>query len=595
MRVPSVFESFNARLLPTKQLVEDYVPSQHMALVAGRHHSVLVGTRGSGKTTIMRMLQVEAVAIAKLIGAPKELLEVSYYGVYVPTDRMWAKQKDTFLDTAPDKEFAALLVMRLFSLHVLDCMLSALTYRVTASNEVGYKFGKARLTAGDENQLVRNLVDLWELAPVIYSIPALRMAITRHIAELTKKLTSPDECTGIRTEGFPTLELALRGTVSYMNLALQDDEGVWCFLFDELELAPEGTFDQLLALTRGGPTNIIMKLALAPYRRREDSTFDQSDAFDGHDYNTVNLQAGERGLEFARALGDSLLRRKGLPGSIESYFHESAINYRSVIAEYATRDPSLAAYLQRSGIALEQIPEIGESEGAPLLRKIQKNVYLRSRIRTERGKAPRRPLSIFAGFTNFCKALEHNPRLLIAAFSRLLANPNKDGAFSEALQLEVLSSVERKCSAQLGLQPIEGHVDGLRSVRDLIYQIAQTIREEEIGGKTFRPDYSNMFTLERSTSLAIKEAIGIAQNMGMIVEEHIDVDEVSSVKQSLRLSYLFSHRFSIPDIMGRIAPIERYLKKVRSAQLGTTEEIDSTIAGAVVDKGDNSSRQLEFF
>ena len=58
---PSIFESFNARALEPADVARTFIPPDHYSDVLKRAHTLVVGPRGSGKTTILKMLQAPAL------------------------------------------------------------------------------------------------------------------------------------------------------------------------------------------------------------------------------------------------------------------------------------------------------------------------------------------------------------------------------------------------------------------------------------------------------------------------------------------------------------------------------------------------------
>ena len=79
--------TFNSRYLTYKQVSEQFIPTQNFYDLAKACHTVLLGARGSGKTTMLKMLQPEAIIEFQKVD---NSFDVPFYGVYIPSDRQWS-------------------------------------------------------------------------------------------------------------------------------------------------------------------------------------------------------------------------------------------------------------------------------------------------------------------------------------------------------------------------------------------------------------------------------------------------------------------------------------------------------------------------
>src|ERR1035438_2629754 len=85
----NLFEIENARNLSRRELVETFVPTQSFwRLLSAKHHIVL-GSRGSGKTALARMLSHDHLALLNEARAQSAIREQQFIGVYVPTRLEW--------------------------------------------------------------------------------------------------------------------------------------------------------------------------------------------------------------------------------------------------------------------------------------------------------------------------------------------------------------------------------------------------------------------------------------------------------------------------------------------------------------------------
>ena len=61
--VPSISESFNAKSTTTKELTNTFISNMYFESLSCPNNTILIGPRGSGKTTLMRMLEVESLEL----------------------------------------------------------------------------------------------------------------------------------------------------------------------------------------------------------------------------------------------------------------------------------------------------------------------------------------------------------------------------------------------------------------------------------------------------------------------------------------------------------------------------------------------------
>ena len=96
---PSIHEAYNARSLTINDLCKSFIVNDHFYHLASSCNSIMIGPRGSGKTTLMRMLQVPALEIWEHPDASYFRSQVKFTGVFIPTDRLWKSQFDNLEST----------------------------------------------------------------------------------------------------------------------------------------------------------------------------------------------------------------------------------------------------------------------------------------------------------------------------------------------------------------------------------------------------------------------------------------------------------------------------------------------------------------
>lgn len=568
--MPSVYEAFNARNLSNNELCKTFIVSEHFQNLASSNHSIVVGPRGSGKTTLMRMLQVETLSIWKNEAADSFRNRISFSGIFVPTDRLWKNQSEKlkYYHELADVD-ASHLVVAAFTYHILEKLTITLSFRAHSSSS---SFKSTRISKSNEAELVLSLSSLWKLQPDIPSLRSLCASATLKKKEISDYISTLIASKGSEEKGKPstiTSEISsiLGSTISLINNFLDEHDGKWCFLFDELELAPEEIIQPLVDAMRGGPENIILKLSLSPYHRELNITNSPLSSMRNEDLSIISLTGAseQAGRKFSKRLCENIFKKNGLNDEIESYFIEpKPMNEVKVFSELSEKDESFRSYLEKNSIEVKKIRLYKESDKRPTIRKIKfvaylRNYYLKANRRAGRKQAPEH----YAGFYNICKALEYNPRMLIGVMNKLAKEASNGSKITTSHQLRALGDMHHSYKNLLGTIAIDSYSKDLNSLYSVVERIGERLKKEIIG-ESFIAEPKGTLTFKSSQSNSLFEAIGLALNSGALIIDSSNNDflfnkaDLKSAK--CRLSYLFSHHFGILTSKGRSVDIADLLE-----------------------------------
>ncbi|MEZ8321629.1 hypothetical protein AB6C72_24845, partial [Vibrio splendidus] len=262
-------ESFNAKATSKVNLCSDFIVNSHYDLLSTPNNTIMIGPRGSGKTTLLRMLDVEVLEMWDKDVARKYREKISFSGVFIPTDRFWKTQYERISVRFKNNNNVQKLLESSFVYHILECLAQVISYRANRTIEKNNNHLSVDISKQDESELVQLLSDYWKVSPKIPSLRGLVIATSIKKQEISTIIASLDNETDIDDIAIVDDRLVgiLETSIQIINQYFMDNDGKWAFLFDELELAPEVFIQPLIDSMRGGPQNIIFKLALSPYHK----------------------------------------------------------------------------------------------------------------------------------------------------------------------------------------------------------------------------------------------------------------------------------------------------------------------------------------
>lgn len=554
--IPSIHDSFNAKTLSTKSLCETFIVNDYFSKIAGHSHSILIGPRGSGKTTLLKMLQVEALEYWQSEQANDFRNTVSYCGVFIPTDRAWKYQYE-LLSKSTDEENLRGKLNSIFIFHVLEKLVSTIEFRANNFIEKKNKYLHVNISKEQESNLVRHLSDYWRISPKTLTLKSLSLEILSVKNKISESLLKNTESIIEIENSFHINQLVpiLDISVKSINLLLDQHEQKWCFLFDELELAPEEIIQPLVDSIRGGPDNIIFKLSMSPYHGGITVTNSPYSPMPGQDHMIINLSNNkpEKAYDFAKKLCGQIFKKKGYENDVASYFEASKVfDRKSVFFELSKKDTSFDLFLKNNNIDLNLFESYKEADKLPTIRKIQFVALLRNHyLKTDKDgrllrRSVRTPPDFYVGFENICKAMEYNPRMLIGMTNMFTDILGDDTQFiSLSLQKEILEKTYR--SYQSLLNTISVDYQGFNTLYEFIDFLAEFCAQY-IKGDKFVPEPYGAFLFDKEPSEIAKKAIGYALNSGALISENIGVtylDLLDMKGLKIRLSYMFAHHYGL--------------------------------------------------
>ena len=575
------FESFNAKYLPPEVVARTFIPPPQWRALSGNGHSLLVGPRGAGKTTLLKMLTSPGISAWEHPEAASSRESIAFVGVFVTTDRTWSEQVSALGAGLGEVEQTAFGVAT-FTTHALHALAEAAADRVHRSDGL---FATPHLDAGTEARIASECAEEWGLSsrPIV-TLRALQIALTDRIAKLAE--LAEEAAIGIRddagrsfVESLPALvfDRAALQLIERFNHAVGEPDRLWCFLFDELELAPGAVLLQLIRGLRGGDRRLLFKLSLAPYTNGAAQLRTALSAQQAHDFQVEQLSYPHKTepLDFCRAL---LAKRLdidlaefddvGVLGRSEfsadpAELGDSQTAYRpdgkqiSRLKELAAADETFAAWLADHRIELDEVSEMDAARRASTVRKVATIAILRLAYRTSddafessgRRRRPRKTYAMFAGIPALYDMVEGNPRWfmnLIAPLAEERASTSRQGS-----HIREIVRLFRAILSAMPLPPAEARLHKLGAL-PVLDAIGSRLSELIIDAD-FNADPPGKFRIDARVPDEIVTDLEFALNAGGII--HMPGPEEEDVLEDLRgqtfrLAHLLAPWYPIPLTTG---------------------------------------------
>jgi hypothetical protein len=597
-----VWDHYNARGLTPEMVASSFVTPSQFSLVNTPRNTVVLGARGSGKTTILRMFEPRA----QVSWAKKNIdtNEINSLGVFVPIDASWlASLRQTVSGSMPhvDWNMAALCI---YSLAVARAVVDVMIYRTKDQSGKASAYG-ITLSSVDETKLCKEISKILVLSEPGISLRDLRFQITSDLAQFPQRLIKIDSTN--QTELFSALSdpvLIASTACDLFNTLTSEQNRRWILLCDEIEIAPEVVRERLFRALRATPSPLILKLALTPVVKGLGRELAEQ-PLPSHDYDVVSLSyaskedaSARRSRElFCLAIWNQMCREKfpladqefvnahrileqpNLHGSIRRRGARSNKNinkgedrYGKLFVELCKIDASFKEYLDSKSVDPEKLENCTPEQFDSVVRKVAPLAELRlfflSGASSSRVLASRRSPTLYTGAKKIFQLSEGHPRWLKSTLGTLLTKVDgKNNLISIASQAaEIKSSVER-LNSRIKAVPAKS----LEASSSRLLDNLGDYFEKEVLGLSFKADPALSFKVDVNISEEISKAIEDSLFIGALIPM---TEEVSGLMQDgvsgkrLRLSNWLAPHYRLPLIAGKSVLLSRILDDVHDDQLG---------------------------
>lgn len=587
----TIFDVLNARHVSPTQIADTFVSPSQFRMLIQPGNSLLVGARGTGKTTLLKMLKLPA--FERWESSTKSNFSLNYISAFISNDRNWSSRINDFALQFESAELQSRARLALVSNQALRAVLRSVAELFDQSFTSVPILEGFRLTnaLAAEVDFSRRFSQFLGTDRSLVSIVDIQHALGDRIDRLIEDANamrftgeSENEISKRHRWIFGEFLAPLNKAITIFREITSLSGAPWCLCFDELELAHEDVRNLLFSYLRGSNPSFYFKLATVPFVEDISAFRAHNAPIMQHDFSVVELWnvKKEHGSEFMQRLARSMLERRQIKGvtleqvlgsSLETKARaDSSVGryaegskFFEHFLELADQDATFRKFLLDRKIGVHDFYKMSENRRAAIFRKIQSIVVLRStffpKVRPSnlselRSLSRRRKTrgAVYSGAQDIIEMCDNNPRFLLAVLDPLVSEFAKTGLrVKPELQLDAVSQVSNQVSAVLKGEAIYPTLYQMKSVWDLVQRLGRFFQAEVHAG-AFNADPVLSFTIPVSAPPALVKAVGYAIREGAML---LEGDYVGSYllnglsEKRVRLTYLFAPEFLLPLTLGR--------------------------------------------
>ncbi len=591
------YDTFNARYLSFEEVAKSFITNNVFEQLIANNNTLLMGPRGCGKTTLLKMLTPKAIHHYNERKPSSEKIFFPFIGIYIPADIQWEKQLSNFSKRFIDTpEFSQKISRGLVNTHILISLVNTF-YDLVKQNSLEEKINLIK-----EYEVCDLLAEYLKLKkPISLTFYSIIIALKSRVIEINTIINKIDG--GQETisdlkfddyffeEIFPTVSVCCDAfkKVYEDDQVLKNQPSRWALCFDELEIAPKWLQKELIVYSlRNEEQNFLLKLTTTPL-------IDSDNLFDLHkstekpsqneDYkvirNWVFNQESSRSWEiFCKALFVSLLYREfNVKTDLEKIFGKTTSNLNIATAPLnfisnknakpyyegsvewiifktlAEKDASFYKFLDKKQITpFNPVPPSKDSEDS-IFRKIKPIVYSRHYFRRVGGLRSRKVNDLYSGIPLLFEICDGNPRTLLNLFESILPKLKKDqkgriNSINLSEQSRIiknvselkLESIKNNPSSNMALE--DGKRIGLGEILDKIGKFFF----ESLVINEFNMDPIGSFFIDKNIDDRIVGLLKIGLNLGAIqyINPKQDITDEDIYNKQYRLSFSLYPHYNLP-------------------------------------------------
>ena len=561
----SFYTSYNARHLKPEEVADTFIYSESFERLIQDNHSVVLGARGCGKTTLMKMLTIPALYSWQDERAEKIRKDISFYGIYISTDIYWDVKSRYYgselkkFGSFSDKISHFSVTSNVFT-SLCDTFINIIEIELNDRDE------------SKEIELCKSLIKAWKLPPTNPKIKYIKEALDERIDEVNQLIQDIifNSVDSSEHENRPFFNLNFESSLEYLIPLFERIYGVegekkWALCFDELEFAPDWLQHKLYTSLRSRKQYILYKLSASPILSGslEKSLRSEYRATSGNDLEIIKMWLSSDKEEFSRKLISAVV---GKDEELEKIFGTNDIynkidhsytegsDFHKEILDLIEKDDSFKTFMLKKGIDIKNpLPRTKEDKDV-LFRKMKPTVFYRNAyIESNRGgtvkplyRSRKKTVELFSGVEVLSKICEGNPRWLIGIITSLARKSHSTKIKNVDQYNELLGAANRFKNVMANI-PV-GKIDF--TIVDMIERIGSFFKENILGNQ-YKLDPKGSFTVDaketdiQSNILELIEK-GVSQGAFILLDTDESSFDFEIRGKRFRLSYLFSVLYYLP-------------------------------------------------
>lgn len=563
--------SFNARNLDPKEVAEKFIFSPSFDKLKNNCHTVILGARGCGKTTLMKMLTLPALYNWKYSSAKKFIDEIPFYAVYIPTDISWILKEESFKNYDDNNEFKKNISKFAVNTNLFeslcDTFYNILNYELIDSNEE------------KEFELCINLIERWKLKKsTVPKLQYVKTALQKRRDDVSQKIPKAifnKTESQLIDEDFFSLDyktsVSTIATIFYRIYELPRSKKI-ALCFDELEFAPAWLKKELYQSLRSTDQNLLFKLSSSPLlpKEVEEIMKSESGASFGNDFEAIKMWELQSNSDFPKKIIESLLISNPYFESLESFFGSNirfikkleSYNTESVylkeIKELQEKDEAFRDFLKKNNIIPTNPIPINEDQKSSIYRKMKPIVYFRNYLLRENKlnskpvlKPSKKCIELYSGLEIIISITDGNPRWLIGLINSIL-NTCKESRVENRVQYDEIVKVSNRFINFIKNTPITLNDAKSLTIDKLIDKIGYYYQSELLGHK-FQSEPISAFTFDMSDSNDYENIVekGLLQGAFILAGNEKEIYDFEINNKRFKLSYLFYPKYRLPLRMNK--------------------------------------------
>ncbi|HDK6246294.1 TPA: hypothetical protein ACXIWR_005205 [Enterobacter mori] len=545
----NIFEHSNARYFTSNQLAEEFVWTPAFeSLISNKNH-IILGSRGSGKTALIKMLSHECLTKLNDEKARKIINERSFIATYIPLKVEWVNSIGDIDDN--NQLFR-------WSLNLSSCARFLDTIRSCLHSYVEDEIDriikeKAICNKISELWLSKKLNTITDIYDELEIIEYKKNIIFNKI-KLGLKLSDDDLMVGLNFNAdlFKPLIMALFTVRKEIGLS---NSSTFCVCIDEAEFLTTD-HHRILNTHMRSYNEIVFKITTMPYRHYTLETDTGTPLNMGHDFDYLNID--KQGLHgssknnshnFFENFAEKLFRKRIKNSSIIN--KEITLEFllgNSILVDSPkdslpddklmekVREYCDSSTIKRAERLLEQDYSLFESS---ISRKLRGTLILKDSFQRYKGNAS--PF-IFSGYSLIVRCSDGNPRRLLRLFNYLFSN-----SIDTCTELKPLSDKEQGAKLkEFSYSELDGlnlEVDGKKAF-DLFTTIGRFLKDKLHTDK-INTDTYNSFSFDVEDDKVWKY-IETAVDLGLIYPDFRGLDNDNKMpnrKGRFSLAFCLSPHF----------------------------------------------------